>query len=83
MIPKPQTLVAYGIANGWIKKSEPVQADPFLDKRRTQVRECMRRARAKRYAQGLNAEGKKRVKEENVLVLCCNLERAWKEEGFE
>jgi hypothetical protein len=40
----------------------------------------MRRSRAKRYAQGLNAEGKKRVKEENVLVLCCNLERAWKEE---
>jgi hypothetical protein len=74
------TLVAYGIANGWIKKSEPVKTDLFREKRRAQVRECMRRARAKRYAQGLNAEGKKRFKEENVLVLCCNLEREWKRE---
>ena len=80
MIPNPKTLIAYGIANGWIKKSDPVQTDLFRDKRRAQVRECMRRTRAKRYAQGLNAEGKKRVKEENVVVLCCNLEMAWKDE---
>ncbi len=80
MNPNPQTLIAYGIANGWIKKSVPNPVTPDLEQKRTIIRESMRRLRAKRYAQGLNAVGEKRVRRENRAVLCENLKREWDSE---
>ncbi len=73
-------LIAYGIANGWIKKSVPTPVTPDLEQKRTIIRESMRRLRARRHAQGLTSHGTERVRRENVPVLCSNLKRAWKEE---
>lgn len=80
MNPTPQTLVAIGLANGWLKKPSPVQVTPELAQKRTTIRDYMRRLRAKRHAQGLTSHGTERVRVENRAVLCANLKRAWEEE---
>lgn len=75
------SLIQYGIAHGWIKPAPPppiISVDREL--KRAKIREAMRRLRAKRYAQGLNALGQKRQRLESRKVMVDNLKRAWAEE---
>jgi hypothetical protein len=68
--PTPQSLVAIGLANGWLKKPVPVPVTPELVQRRSLIRESMRRLRANRHAQGLTSVGTERIKKVKVYVLC-------------